>query len=114
MYGNELFYVCDAIGFWAKNAAKLLSAEKIRPHLLMFRSKKVFSAYRPFGVIGIISPWNFPLVLSAGDAVPALMAERRFINHGATPLTALFVGRARAPSGIPENILQVVMAEENR
>ena len=30
--------------------------------------------YRPYPVVGIISPWNFPLILSAGDAIPALMA----------------------------------------
>jgi len=36
VYGNELFYLCDVIGFWAANAAKFLKAEKIRPHLLMF------------------------------------------------------------------------------
>jgi acyl-CoA reductase-like NAD-dependent aldehyde dehydrogenase len=74
VYGNELFYLCDVIGFWAKSAAKFLEPEKIRPHLLMFKTKKVISEHHPMGVIGIISPWNFPLVLTAGDAIPALMA----------------------------------------
>ena len=40
VYGNELFYVCDVIGFWARNAEKFLRAQNIQPHLLMFRSKK--------------------------------------------------------------------------
>jgi acyl-CoA reductase-like NAD-dependent aldehyde dehydrogenase len=30
--------------------------------------------YRPFPVVGVISPWNFPLILSLGDAIPALQA----------------------------------------
>ncbi|MGH7766152.1 MAG: aldehyde dehydrogenase family protein, partial [Candidatus Binatia bacterium] len=34
VYGNELFYLYDTIGFWAGNAAKYLAPEKIRPHLL--------------------------------------------------------------------------------
>ncbi|HEY9502247.1 MAG TPA: aldehyde dehydrogenase family protein, partial [Pyrinomonadaceae bacterium] len=77
VFGNELFYVCDAIGFWTKSAEKWLKQRKIRPHL--FKVKKVFSIYQPLGLVGIISPWNFPLVLTAGDAVPALMAGNAVI-----------------------------------
>ena len=36
--------------------------------------KKVVSTSAPRGVIGIISPWNFPLVMTLGEALPALMA----------------------------------------
>ncbi len=90
VYGSELFYVCDAIGFWAKSAVKYLKPQKIRPHLL--KTKKVVSTYRPLGVIGIISPWNFPLVLTIGEALPALMAGNAVIIKPSelTPLTALF------------------------
>jgi acyl-CoA reductase-like NAD-dependent aldehyde dehydrogenase len=111
VYGNELFYLCDVIGFWAANAAKFLKAEKIRPHLFMFKTKKVISAYRPMGVIGIISPWNFPLVLTAGDAMPALMAGNAVVIKPSelTPLTALFAAELAQRAGLPENLLQVVI-----
>lgn len=77
----------------------------------MFRSKKVYSAYRPLGVIGIISPWNFPLVLTAGDAIPALMAGNAVVIKPSelTPLTALFVFELARKAGLPENVLQVVI-----
>jgi len=111
VYGNELFYLCDVIGFWAKNAAKFLAAEKIRPHLLMFKTKKVISAHHPLGVIGIISPWNFPLVLTAGDAMPALMAGNAVVIKPSelTPLTALFAAELAQRAGLPEGLLQVVI-----
>ncbi|MBM4263383.1 MAG: aldehyde dehydrogenase family protein [Deltaproteobacteria bacterium] len=110
VYGNELFYVCDALGFWAHHAEQLLRTERLTPHLMMFRSKKVYSAYLPLGVVGIISPWNFPLVLTAGDAAPALMAGNAVIIKPSelTPLTALFVAELAVKAGLPENILQVV------
>jgi len=111
VYGNELFYLCDVIGFWASNAAKFLKAEKIRPHLLMFKTKKVISEHHPIGVIGIISPWNFPLVLSAGDAIPALMAGNAVVIKPSelTPLTALFAVELAQKAGFPEGLLQVVI-----
>ena len=111
VYGNELFYVCDVIGFWAKNAEKFLKAKKIRPHLFMFKAKKVISAQYPLGVIGIISPWNFPLVLTAGDAVPALMAGNAVLIKPSelTPLTALFVTALAQKAGFPDDLLQTII-----
>jgi acyl-CoA reductase-like NAD-dependent aldehyde dehydrogenase len=109
VFGNELFYVCDAIGFWTKTADKWLKPQKIRPHLL--KVKKVFSTYQPLGLVGIISPWNFPLVLTAGDAVPALMAGNAVIIKPSelTPLTALFVAELAQATNFPDNLLQVVI-----
>ena len=111
VFGNELFYVCDVIGFWAKNAEKFLRAKNIRPHLFMFKAKKVCSSYSPLGVIGIISPWNFPLVLTVGDAVPALMAGNAVLLKPSelTPLTALFVVELAQKAGFPDDLLQPVI-----
>ena len=108
-YGNELFYVCDALGFWAKFAARYLKPQRIRPHLL--KSKKIFSIHSPLGLVGIISPWNFPLVLTIGEAVPALMAGNAVLIKPSelTPLTAcLGVGLAQE-AGLPANLLQAVL-----
>ena len=109
VFGNELFYVCDAIGFWTKNAERWLKERKIRPHLL--KLKRVLSTYQPLGVVGIISPWNFPLVLTAGDAVPALMAGNAVIIKPSelTPFTALFVAELAQRTALPNNLLQVVI-----
>lgn len=109
VYGNELFYVCDAIGFWAKNSARYLKPEKIRPHLL--KTKKVVSTYNPIGVVGIISPWNFPLVLTIGEAIPALMAGNAVIIKPSelTPLSALFGAELAEKAGFPQDLIQVLV-----
>ena len=111
VFGNELFYVCDIIGFWTSAADKFLKPQKIRPHLL--KVKKVLSTYQPLGVVGIISPWNFPLVLTAGDAIPALMAGNAVIIKPSelTPLTALFVAELAKKTSFPDNLLQVVIGD---
>ncbi len=112
-YGIELFYVCDAIGFWAKSGAAYLKPEKIRPHLL--KTKKVVSLYNPIGVVGIISPWNFPLVLTIGEAIPALMAGNAVIIKPSelTPLCALFGAELAQQAGFPESLVQVLVGAGN-
>jgi betaine-aldehyde dehydrogenase len=71
---NEPAYLADTINFYGTQAAKFIGEESVRPHSPLLASKKLRVQYRPYPVVGIISPWNFPLILSLGDAIPALMA----------------------------------------
>jgi acyl-CoA reductase-like NAD-dependent aldehyde dehydrogenase len=71
---SEGVYLTDLINFYGSKAKKLIGDDKVRPHSPLMRSKKLRVQYRPFPVVGIISPWNFPLILSLGDAIPALQA----------------------------------------
>ncbi|HSF59977.1 MAG TPA: aldehyde dehydrogenase family protein, partial [Candidatus Binatia bacterium] len=91
-YGNELFYLCDAIGTWAKKSAGYLRPQTIKAHFLLMKAKRAVSTYSPLGVIGIISPWNFPLTLTLGEALPALMAGNAVVIKPSelTPLSAVF------------------------
>ncbi|MGH2982139.1 MAG: aldehyde dehydrogenase family protein [Solirubrobacterales bacterium] len=72
--GAETVYLADLINFYGSRADKMLADSKVRPHSLLLASKKLRVQYRPFPVVGIISPWNYPLILSLGDAIPALQA----------------------------------------
>ncbi|HTN73146.1 MAG TPA: succinic semialdehyde dehydrogenase [Methylomirabilota bacterium] len=110
-YGNELFYLCDAIGVWAKKSAEYLKPEVIRAHFLLMKTKKVVSTYLPRGVIGIISPWNFPLTLTLGEALPALMAGNAVVIKPSelTPLSALFGTELMTKAGFPKNLFQIVV-----
>ena len=58
----------------------------------MGRSSKI--VFRPLGVIGIISPWNFPLATPADEVVMALMAGNAVVLKPSelTPLIALKIG----------------------
>ncbi len=86
---NEGFYVADQINFYGRKAGKWIGEERVRPHSLITASRKLRIQYRPYPVVGLISPWNFPLVLSLGDAIPALMAGAVVVMKPSefTPLT---------------------------
>jgi acyl-CoA reductase-like NAD-dependent aldehyde dehydrogenase len=72
--GGEAVYITDTINFYGKKADKFIGDEKVRAHNPLMSAKKLRIQYRPHPVVGIISPWNFPLILSLGDAIPALQA----------------------------------------
>jgi acyl-CoA reductase-like NAD-dependent aldehyde dehydrogenase len=71
---NEPGYLADLINFYGTRAAGFIGEESVRPHTPLLASKKLRIQYRPYPVVGIISPWNFPLILSLGDSIPALQA----------------------------------------
>ncbi|MGE0067692.1 MAG: aldehyde dehydrogenase family protein [Solirubrobacterales bacterium] len=71
---NEPAYLADLINFYGTKASKFIGEESIRPHSALLATKKLRVQYRPHPVVGIISPWNFPLILALGDAIPALQA----------------------------------------
>jgi betaine-aldehyde dehydrogenase len=71
---GEPVYLADLINFYGTKAAKFIGEESVRPHTPLLASKKLRIQYRPHPVVGIISPWNFPLILALGDAIPAMQA----------------------------------------
>ncbi len=110
-YGTELFYLCDALGFWAKKGGAYLQPAVVRPHFLLMKTKKVVTNYLPRGVIGIISPWNYPLILTLGEAIPALLAGNAVVIKPSelTPLSAVFGAELAVKAGFPEHLLQIVI-----
>ncbi|WP_103528716.1 succinic semialdehyde dehydrogenase [Streptomyces sp. SM12] len=68
---------------------------------------------RPRGVVGQIAPWNYPLELSAGDALPAFLAGNAVVMKPdtETALTALWARRLLVEAGLPEEVWQVVIGE---
>jgi betaine-aldehyde dehydrogenase len=64
----------------------------------------------PLGVVGLITPWNFPLTIASWKCAPALAAGNTIVLKPAelTPLTALELERIALEAGIPEGVLNVV------
>src|SRR5436309_3139643 len=65
----------------------------------------------PLGVVGLITPWNYPLWLASTKVAPALAAGNTMVLKPAelTPLTALELQRIAVAAGIPEGVLNVVV-----
>ncbi len=108
----ELTYVCDVLTFYSKQARRFLKPQRVKPHLL--RNKKVTVHYQPRGVIGMITPWNFPLILTIGEAVPALAGGNAVVIKPSewTPLIAIrgaeILREVFTSHGLPADILQIV------
>jgi acyl-CoA reductase-like NAD-dependent aldehyde dehydrogenase len=71
---GEAVYLTDLINFYGKKGAKYIRDERVPAHSPLMKVKKLRVQYRPYPVVGVISPWNYPLLLSMGDAIPALLA----------------------------------------
>jgi succinate-semialdehyde dehydrogenase / glutarate-semialdehyde dehydrogenase len=67
----------------------------------------------PMGVIGAITPWNFPLVLAVRKMAPALAAGNTFVLKPAeqTPLSVLALAECVAAAGLPKGVFQVVLGD---
>jgi succinate-semialdehyde dehydrogenase/glutarate-semialdehyde dehydrogenase len=64
----------------------------------------------PVGVVGVIAPWNYPLTLSIGDAVPAIAAGNAAVIKvdTQTPFSALVGAALLEEAGLPKDVLQVI------
>ena len=105
----ELFYVADTLGFWAKNAPRYLADERARPHSPLLLGRKLVNRYRPYGVVGVIGPWNYPLINNFGDAIPALMAGNAVVLKPAqlTPLSSVLMEQGLHAAGAPDDVFLV-------
>ena len=64
----------------------------------------------PKGVVGVISPWNYPLTLAVSDAIPALLAGNGIVlkPDSQTPFTALLMLKLLRQAGLPADLFQIV------
>jgi acyl-CoA reductase-like NAD-dependent aldehyde dehydrogenase len=63
----------DGLNYWARNAERFLADERVRPHNPLFLVKRLTTIYRPYPLVGVITPWNYPFA-AAGLDIPAALA----------------------------------------
>lgn len=109
----EVFSVCDAITYYAKNAKKFLAPEKRRVHGLMGFAKRLKLVYRPLGVVGLITPWNGPVCLAANPMVQAVLAGNAVVHKPSevTPFSANVLKSFTEAAGFPTDLYQVVQGD---
>ncbi len=105
---HEITITVDLLTYYCKNAKRILAPRELELHLLKHKRSEVH--YVPRGVIGIISPWNFPFVLPMGDAVSALVAGNAVVVKPSevTPLTLQKAKEIFDSTGLPEDLFGVV------
>jgi succinate-semialdehyde dehydrogenase/glutarate-semialdehyde dehydrogenase len=107
----EVLPAADLAHYFAKNAERSLRDEKLPLH--MFPHKRSYLRCHPRGVIGIISPWNYPFAIPVGDVVMALAAGNGAVLKP-SEFTPLIAEKARAlleEAGVPRGLVQVVQGK---
>lgn len=104
----EVIGTDNTVTYYAQNGPRMLAPEK-RPAIFpMIQRATVYR--KPYGVVGIISPWNYPLTLAIIDAVPALIAGNTVVIKPSelTPFSVLYAVDLMRQAGIPQHVVQVV------
>ncbi len=105
---EEVVDVADVARHYAARARRYLADERVLGLIPGLTATRVVR--HPVGVVGIVAPWNMPLNLPFGDALPALVAGNAVLLRPdpQTTLTALWGAELLADAGLPEDVLQVV------
>jgi len=107
---TEVLVVLDAARFLIDNAFALLRDETLHHGSLAAKTKSGRILHEPFGVIGIISPWNYPFSIPATETMAALVAGNAVVLKPSelTPLIALELEKLLHDAGVPAEVFQVI------
>ncbi len=108
---HEVLPTVNACHYYTRNAPQFLANKTIDLQLLKHRRSYV--KHVPMGVIGVISPWNFPLVLPMSPVLEAIIAGNGVVVKPSevTPLIMLEAKRLIDEAGVPPDLVQVVTGD---
>jgi succinate-semialdehyde dehydrogenase/glutarate-semialdehyde dehydrogenase len=106
--GHEVTLTADLFTYYCKNAKRILAPRELPLHLLKHKRSTIH--YVPRGVVGIISPWNFPFAIAMNDAIAALVTGSAVVVKPSevTPLSVQKAKEIFDASGLPEDLFGVV------
>jgi len=103
----------DLMFYFAQHSERLLKEEKINLALFGQMRRTSGIVHKPLGVIGVISPWNFPWATPVAEVVMALMAGNSVVVKPSelSPLTALKIREVFAEAKLPDGLLEIVTGD---
>ena len=106
----EVMVTLDMARYVAKRAPRVLAPHRYTPGNAAMWRKRVITRREPFGVVGVIAPWNYPFMLAAGITLPALAAGNGVLLKPSefTPSCGVLLGELLVESGIPTGLVQVL------
>ena len=109
---TELLVVPAFLEHYGKRAPKLLARRRL-PGSVYFPGKASYQEHFPMGVIGIISPWNFPFQLAIVPALSALIAGNTVVIKPSevTPITGEIIREVFQRIGLPKGVVEVVQGD---
>src|ERR1700677_1165366 len=102
---GEMGMVVDTFRYYAGAPERLLG------DTIPVAGGQAFTVREPVGVVGLITPWNFPLTIASWKLAPALAAGNTVVLKPAelTPLTALRFAQLAREAGLPDGVVNVVV-----
>jgi succinate-semialdehyde dehydrogenase/glutarate-semialdehyde dehydrogenase len=93
-----------------RRLARMLRSQRVPHHNLALKTKRGRLHYEPYGVIGIISPWNYPVAIPLGQMIPALVAGNAVVLKPSefTPWCGALVGELCHHAGFPDGLVELV------
>jgi succinate-semialdehyde dehydrogenase/glutarate-semialdehyde dehydrogenase len=109
---REVGFALGYFGWFAEEARRTYGDLVPSP----FREKRLWVIHQPLGVVGAITPWNFPATMVTRKIAPALAAGCPVVLKpaSATPLTALALAGITAEAGLPPGVFNVVTGARSR
>ncbi|HEV8525014.1 MAG TPA: aldehyde dehydrogenase family protein [Terriglobales bacterium] len=110
---TEVLVVLDAARFLIQNAHAFLRDEPVPHGNPVMKTKSARLVREPYGVIGIISPWNYPFSVPAIEAMAALVTGNAVVVKPSeyTPLVALELESLLHAAGVPQDVFKVVVGD---
>ena len=110
---TEVMVVLDAAHFYSKNSYAFLRDQAVPHASLVMKTKSGRLARDPYGVIGIISPWNYPFSIPATETMAALVAGNAVVLKPSefTSFIALELAALLWKAGVPKDVLQIVVGD---
>ena len=105
---EELTVIDNVVHYYAQNALRFLRPQSRRTLFPIKHRARVY--FKPYGLCGFITPWNYPLLNGFIDLLPALIAGNTVLLKPSeiTPYTALHAVKLMYEAGIPKDVIQIV------
>lgn len=106
----ELYPIADLLHYFATHTTRLLQPERLPTGLMALLARRSVLTYQPYGVIGIIAPWNYPFSIPVGAVTLALVAGNTVVLKPSefSPLVGHRVAEIFRAAGLPEGVFSLM------
>ena len=111
--GSEIAIALDFAIYYSRTAPRFLRAPWYNASSLAMMRKRIRVEHDPFGVVGVISPWNYPFMLSAGVVIPALVTGNAVLLKPSefTPESGALLASLFTQAGLPPGVFTVLQGD---
>lgn len=113
-HAAEIYPVLEALRHAAHHAEDLLREDPVESQIVLLAHKECSLVYEPYGVVLLITPWNYPFAISMTGLAAALIAGNTVVVKPApaTTLVGFRIGELAKRAGLPDGVVNVCASED--